>query len=356
MKSIANILVGRIYELPVNKTLPNSWLIKTPLELAQLGSFELVHWPLAEHKCVDVYVKRDDMIDPFLGGNKLYKLHGHLKHFLTLYGELEPSQRPFVVSFGGAYSNHLYALAEACRRENIQSIGIIRGEKPVRMSDTLKDVQNAGMTLHFVSRTQYHDKNTRSFRQNIESIYGECFWIEEGGGGVHGLSGCIGLGESLAEFASACRNNNSHANDSRISVCLACGTATTLSGVMSGIAQFQNLLTNSLDYLDLIGISALKSRSSLVRAIYTQTDKSITDKISWQLNNDFHFGGFAKTNNVLKDFAKNFYKQTSVPLDLVYNAKLFWAIDTLLRQDYWASGSTVIALHSGGLQGNRGFK
>lgn len=336
--------------------LPLDWLNHTPQQLTELGKVQKLDWPLADEHAVNVFVKRDDLIDAYLGGNKLYKLYGHLKHYVAKYAHLK--KKPPIVSFGGAYSNHLYALAEACRREGFTCVGIIRGERSDTLSETLQDVSEAGMALHFVSRREYKDKSGFAFRSAFEETHGKCFWIPEGGGGELGQQACVALGASVSDFISSLAAHSSY------TCCLACGTATTMSGVLHGIS-LKNKSTSPRK-LQLLGVSVLKSRSSLVRDVSLSLtgkesshfdDASLMgDKIvNWRLTNRFHCGGYAKRSRELIDFVNRFESQTSMSLDWVYNAKLFFGIDQLMRQGYWKPGAAIIALNSGGLQGNRGF-
>ena len=325
--------------------LPNNWLEMKPSALAQLGDIQSIEWPRAYSRGVSLSIKRDDLVDSELGGNKVYKLYGHLRQYLSSFN---PNRPLTIATFGGAYSNHIYALAEAAKRLSLPCVGVIRGEEPKRLSPTLEDARKKGMKLVFVPREDYKRRGTDQFRYYIERQIGKCFWVPEGGGGELGQIACRSLGFEIA------RRVESDIESKSVTVCLACGTATTMSGVIDGIfRQLKQRTSNQSQKIKVLGISALKSRSSLVRTIYTLSDPKALLRISWQISNQFHLGGYAKTPKPLLEFMSLFEQQTQVPLDKVYTAKLCWAIDQHIEREFWLAGERIVAIHSGGLQGNR---
>lgn len=325
--------------------LPDNWLDMSSADLAQLGKIQIIDWPRAYSKSVSLSIKRDDLVDPELGGNKVYKLYGHLRQYMASFNPHSPLT---MATLGGAYSNHIYALAEAAKRLSLPCVGVIRGEEPKYLSPTLLDAQEKGMKLVFVSREEYKQRDSVQFQGYIEDQIGKCFWVPEGGGGELGQIGCRSLGFDIA------KRIESDTQSKSVTVCLACGTATTMSGLIDGIfRQLSQRKSNRSQKIKVFGISSLKSRSSLVRAIYTLSDPKALSSISWQISNRFHLGGYAKTTKALLEFMTLFEQQAKVPLDKVYTAKLCWAIDQLIEQGFWSAGERIVAIHSGGLQGNR---
>lgn len=326
----------------MNSLLPKNWLTLPPNHLAALAPTQELDWPAINNRGIKLSIRRDDLIDPIMGGNKIYKLHGHLNNYLKQHADdLTNTKRQPIASFGGAYSNHLYALAGACQQQNIPFIAIIRGEEPQQLSPTLTDIVHMGTKLHFISRSEYRQKNQTDYLLQLEQTLGSCYWIPEGGGGLHALTGCYALGESLAQ---------STAN----AVIHACGTGASLAGIINGVAGYeQKNSTRQAHTTEVIGISALKSDASIVKNILSLAHPTALSQVNWRVSNQFHLGGYAKKTNQLENFIQDTKNQLNIALDPVYTAKTLWAIEQLCEQNYWRENSHIMFVHSGGVQGAR---
>ena len=267
---------------------------------------------------VQVAVLRLDEIHPVISGNKWFKLRPYLE-------EAAAHGKKAVLTFGGAYSNHILATAAACPLYGLQSIGIIRGEVPDRLAPTLTETQQYGMQLFFTSRESYRSGTIPEpvyDRFDKESIYN----ISEGGYGEKGMQGSMDI------FKSCPAQQFTH-------IIAAVGTGTMLSGLSNSARSFQKV----------IGISVLKNNISIEQEI----QKLLHPQKKVQLLHDFHFGGYAKYTPVLLQFMNDWFAATGIPTDFVYTAKTFYAADQLIRNGIFPPGSSLLLVHSGGLQGNR---
>jgi 1-aminocyclopropane-1-carboxylate deaminase len=246
---------------------------------------------------------RLDLLHPEVSGNKWFKL----KHNLLLAGQRR------IVTFGGAYSNHIAATAAACSLLGLPCTGIIRGERPTVLSHTLQQALSKGMQLEFVSREAYRHKSTLD--------YPDAYIIPEGGNNDAGVLGCQEI-LSLADTSAFTH------------ILCAVGTGTTLAG----------LISSALPHQQIQGYVVLKGATYLQSEITALTDNSN----NWQLVHDFHGGGYAKTSPALFDFMNQFYRETQIPLDVVYTGKLVYGFS----QSEFPAGSKVLLIHTGGLQGN----
>ena len=280
---------------------------------------------------IELLVRRDDLIDPALSGNKFYKLFFNLR-------DAQSQGLTRLLSFGGAYSNHLHALAAAGNRFGFSTLGVVRGERPAELSPTLCDAEAWGMKLVFIGRTEYRQKSEPELIADLKARYGEFYLIPEGGANLAGARGMQQLGQSL-EW---------QLEGDYTAVCIACGTGTSLAGLAAGVDTSKPAL----------GFSVLKGEGSLggdVAAVYNQLCPAQA-VANWRLISGFHAGGYGKKHpDYLVRFWQNFERESGIPLDPVYTVKMFWGIDVLARQGYWPRGSRIVAIHSGGLQGRRGF-
>lgn len=296
-----------------------------------------VNWQLAQNKGIDVFIRRDDLVDEHLSGNKFYKL------FYNLHAAKEIGCKT-IVSFGGAHSNHLYALAAAGHRFGFNTVGVIRGERPAQLTATLRDANAWGMQLHFVSRSMYRDKLSSELQQCLRAAYGDFFEIPEGGANLYGLMGAKVLGWAIQEQLKA----------DYTSVCLASGTGNTLAGLSLGLGsqhQDQSSISKA------IGFSVLKGAGDLGKSIAMQQRSA--DKIvnNWCLISGYHGGGYGKKlTPALSKFNRHFELETQIPLDPVYTVKMCWGVSQLIQQQYWPIGSRLVLVHTGGLQGRRGYR
>ncbi len=268
-------------------------------------------------------VMRLDLMHPRISGNKWFKLKYYLEAALDQRAE-------GLISFGGAYSNHLVALAHACQEKGLKSSGIIRGEAPAVLNHSLKEMIACGMTLHFVSREAYRDKSGLRLEFNVK--YPGYYPVDEGGRGELGVKGA---GEILLQAPTA---KYSH-------ILCAVGTATTMAGLVNTSANNQQVM----------GISSLKV-SDPVNNELLDFLKQRCIKHNYRLNFNYHLGGYAKKNTILFDFMDAFHREENIPLDFVYTGKLFFAFSDLTKQGYFPRGSRILLIHSGGLQGNRSMQ
>ncbi|MCE3251378.1 MAG: pyridoxal-phosphate dependent enzyme [Cellvibrio sp.] len=286
---------------------------------------------------IELLVRRDDLIDPELSGNKFYKLFfnlrdAHLQGFTRL------------LSFGGAYSNHLHALAAAGKRYGFDTLGVVRGDRPVQISPTLRDAEAWGMQLAFIGREDYRHKSEPELIAALQAKYGDFYVIPEGGANAAGARGMQLLGQALEQ----------QLKGDYTAVCIACGTGTSLAGLAAGIDVTRPA----------IGFSVLKGEGGLGRAVavtyrqlrVSEADVTFGAAANWRLVTGFHAGGYGKKHpEYLSQFWQGFEGDTAIPLDPVYTVKMFLGITSLAQQGYWQRGSRIVAIHSGGLQGRRGF-
>lgn len=279
----------------------------------------LLESPLLLDKEIKLYLKRDDLLHPEISGNKWRKLKYNLIDARTKgYDSL--------VTFGGAFSNHIYATAAAGKVFGFKTYGIIRGEElSPSSSPTLAFAKSCGMDLQFVSRTAYRDKNAL-----IEQFPKHLYVVPEGGSSQLALEGVREMAEEIYAVL--------HPDY----ICASVGTGGTLAGIISGLKPN----TKAIGFLALKGV-ALGMRQDIQDLIGDETLAK-----NFELNEDFHFGGYAKYTAELIDFIKNFEQQfPPIQLEQVYTGKLLYGIFQLIQQDYFKKGSTIVCVHTGGLQG-----
>ena len=276
--------------------------------------------PLLAQKQLELWIKRDDLIDSVISGNKWRKLKYILDHALKMKAHT-------VISMGGAYSNHLHALAFVGRHLKLKTVGYIRGERPKHFSPTLQDLESWGMELRFVSRTDYRELRQFKHCDDLPLIEKGQYWLPEGGATELALQG---VAELVSEI------------DWGFDVlCVPCGTGTTLAGLIPAVPNNCNVH----------GFAALKGASFLM----AEVEALLSNKAyaNWSIQLDYHFGGFAKTNNELLLFMDAFNQQHAVELDPVYTGKMFYGLFDLITQDYFKPQQKIVAIHTGGLQGTR---
>lgn len=283
---------------------------------------------LLDNKQVELFIKRDELIHPVIQGNKWRKLKYNIL-------QAEKNQQNTLLSFGGAYSNHLHALAATGKQLKLKTIGIIRGEAPKALNPCLQDLLDWGMQLKFITRKQYKQKNSAHFIQALQQEFGEFYLIPEGGNNSAGKKGCAELLDEL---------------DTQYDViCCEVGSGTMLSSLI----EHSNSKTTQF-----LGFAVMKN---------PQLDQDIKDSLNlsaidtgiatnWTINHDYHFGGFAKTSPELNQFIESFKQDYAIQLEPVYSGKMLWGILDLLKQNYFPAGSRILAIHGGGLQGLRGFQ
>ncbi|MBP6235499.1 MAG: 1-aminocyclopropane-1-carboxylate deaminase/D-cysteine desulfhydrase [Saprospiraceae bacterium] len=284
-----------------------------------------VDFPLLKNKNIRLWIKRDDLIHPWVSGNKYRKLKYNLKSAIE-------NNSKTIVTFGGAFSNHLHATSGACALLGLKSVGIVRGEIDLN-NPTIKFCIERGMNLIPVSRAAYRLKENSQEIMELIQKYPDCYMVPEGGTNQLALRGASEIVDEI----------KIQWNEMPEIISLACGTGGTTAGILSA-----NTLNSKV-----IAFSALKT-SHLESEIKQLSDFKNADKLSVQT--DFHFGGYAKWNPELIDFIHDFEKQTDIPLDHVYNGKAMFGLFKLILADYFEPGSTICYIHTGGLQGKDGLK
>lgn len=302
--------------------------IQLPSPLQELKSEFL------KEKNIELWVKRDDLIHPHISGNKWRKLKYNIE-------AAKQTNKNTLLTFGGAFSNHIVATAAACAQAGLKSIGIIRGEEPKYLNQTLQSAKAFGMHLHFISRSDYRLKTELDFIESLHQKFGAFCLVPEGG---FGLNGAIGCSELLKEVPKLYEFTH---------IASAMGTGTTTAGLLLG----------SMPQQQIHGFSALKGGEFLrteVESILHETDKSKEDQKSLlnklELQSKYHFGGYAKIKPELVDFVNDFYKEYKLPLDLVYTGKMMYGLMQMIDAGYFQKGAKILTIHTGGLQGNQGFK
>lgn len=273
---------------------------------------------LAAHD-IQLFLKRDDLLHSVISGNKWRKLKYILNHALSLDVQK-------IISMGGPFSNHLHALAYVGKKLGLATEGFIRGEPHV--NPTLDDLTDWGMKLTFISRSDYRDLRTYTEWYALPSLKQGDYWLPEGGALKWALQG---VADSIAEIDQAYDM-----------ICVPCGTGTTLAGVIKSAPLTARIM----------GFSALKGGHLLVDDV---TKRLSVPRSNWSINADYHFGGFAKTTQELTDFMSAFTKTNGIELDRVYTAKMIFGLYDLIKKRNIPPGQKIIAIHTGGIQGNRGF-
>lgn len=275
---------------------------------------------LLEKAGIRLLIKREDLNNPEVSGNKWWKL----KHNLFRAHELGHHT---LLTFGGAYSNHLYALAAAAHALKVKSIGIVRGEQTLPLNRTLDFATRKGMKLHYLSREQYREKSDEKILTEMRNRFGEFYLIPEGGTNEEAIKGCFELGEKLMREIQF------------DTLCLAVGTGGTLAGVVQALQPNQ----------EVIGVSVLKDGRFLADEVRKWLPERVPGR--WRIETRFDFGGYAKTTPELMNFLKRQQSSHQLPLDQVYTAKALFAVYSMIEKGKFRRGSTVLMLHTGGLQG-----
>lgn len=274
---------------------------------------------------VRVFVKRDDRLHPQISGNKGRKLKYNL-------AAAKAAGCTRLLSFGGAWSNHLHALAFAAKAEGFTSVGWVRADEGQPLTPTLQDCQAWGMQLHFLSRADYRRRDEPAFLAELAARCGGGYWLPEGGSNALAVRG---IAEGVAEVCL----------DYDVFAC-AVGSGATLAGIAAGLGEQQRA----------IGIAVLKQGDYLrerISALLAEAQYPPRD--NWQLRTEFHGGGYAKCSPSLRHFCEDVAQKTGLPLEPVYTGKLFYAVGELLRSGEISAGTRLVLLHTGGLQGLRGF-
>ncbi|MBF9236042.1 1-aminocyclopropane-1-carboxylate deaminase/D-cysteine desulfhydrase [Hymenobacter sp. BT683] len=283
--------------------------------------------PAAEQQGVRLLLWRDDLAHPELPGNKARKLKFNL-------AAARRQGHHKLLTFGGAYSNHVAAVATAGRLFGFNTIGLIRGEPTAVPNPTLAQAAADGMALHYLDRTAYRRRAEPDFIAEQLARFGAAYVLPEGGTNALALPGCAELVTEL------------QAQTAFDAVAVAVGTGGTLAGLLTGLAGEQQA----------VGVAALKNGSFLRAEIDTLTQQA-QDRIftNYSVQTDYHFGGYAKYSAPLLAFIQQFGVRHGVLLDPIYTGKLLFGVLDLIKQGYFRRGSTVVAIHTGGLQAWAGW-
>jgi 1-aminocyclopropane-1-carboxylate deaminase len=275
---------------------------------------------LFDEQGLEVFIKRDDLIHPIISGNKWRKL----KYVLQ---QARAENKNHLVTFGGAYSNHLLAVAAAAAKFGLKATGIVRGEEV--SNDTLFLCRLHGMNLLFTDRESYRDKPalfTKHFADDANA-----FFIDEGGASAEGAKGC-------SELVNELTTHYDH-------IFCACGTGTTAAGIIDGLQQHRLATTFN-------AVPVLKNGDF----IRTEIDRFLNQPADYNLHTAYHFGGYGKADDTLISFIKQFVAETGILIEPVYTGKMLYAIYDLAARQYFKPGSRILAIHSGGIWGLLGMK
>ena len=280
-------------------------------------AFDTPYQTLALPCSIQLTIKRLDLIHPRISGNKFFNLK------YTFSAAQQQGLRQ-VLTFGGAYSNHIAATAYAAQLVGFQSIGIIRGEElsTQDLNPTLQTAQDFGMQLHFVSRAEYRLRHESEYLQQLQRQYPQAFIIPEGGTNTLAIQGTQEI------LTSEDRENYDV-------ICCAVGTGGTIAGIIESSSEQQQVL----------GFSALKGD------FLQQNIQQWTDKQNWALTDAYCCGGYAKTSQELLQFMQQFEQRYAIPLEQVYTAKMMMGLFDLIQKNHFSANTRILAIHPGGLQG-----
>ena len=282
-----------------------------------------IHDTLLKEKGVSLFIRREDLNHHLASGNKWHKLK---------YNLLEAKKRGNrqLLTFGGAFSNHIYAVAAASHAEGLKAIGIIRGEENLPLNPTLQFAQEKGMQLFYMDRLTYRNKNSPELLDKLKKQHGDFYLIPEGGTNTLAIKGC-------EEWAKGIEGNYD-------TICCPVGTGGTMAGLICGSEGEKRLF----------GFSALNGDflETDVQNLLQEYGKPLAN---WEINVDYHFGGYAKVPATLRNFIHSFEEQHQIPVEPIYTAKMLFGIFDLIQRNYFSPGTKLLAIHTGGLQGNKGF-
>lgn len=274
-----------------------------------------------EHPNYSLFIKREDKIHPYVSGNKFRKLKYNLL-------QAKKDKMETLLTFGGAFSNHILAVAAVGKEHGFKTIGIIRGEElrdKIPENPTLQKAQDFGMVFDFVSRENYRDKSNQLFINRLREQYGDFYLLPEGGTNELAIQGC----EEIL----------SNADTEFDFVCCAVGTGGTISGIINCSKPSQQVL----------GFPALKGD------FLTEDIRKFAKNSNWKLITDYHFGGYAKVTEELIVFINEFHQKYKIPLDPIYTGKMVFGVLDLIEKKWFPDNSKILLLHTGGLQGIAGM-
>lgn len=291
-----------------------------------LSPIEKIEHEIFKEYQLNIFIKRDDLIHPIISGNKWRKLK---------YNLLEAKKRKYkgVLSFGGAYSNHIHALAYACKQQNLKSLGIIRGESIYQANATLSKAKSWGMEFNFVNRAEYRLREHKDYLRVLQNKYPDYYMVPEGGSNDLALPG---VAETITELNQQIKYDT---------LMVPVGSGGTVAGLIKQDNNQHNIL----------GIAVLKQAEYLKTEIEKLLPNQMNKYHNWQLLTDFHLGGYGKFSNSDAFKIAQFSKTTKIPFEPIYTGKMLLALLTLITQDYFKKHETIVLLHTGGLQGLQGL-
>jgi 1-aminocyclopropane-1-carboxylate deaminase/D-cysteine desulfhydrase-like pyridoxal-dependent ACC family enzyme len=281
---------------------------------------------------IELFVKREDLVHSIISGNKWHKLRYNIQN-------AKKRGNTTLLTFGGAYSNHIEATAIAGKEFGFKTIGIIRGEETLPLNSTIKKAKECGMQLVYVSRAEYKNKHTQDYIESLREVFGSFYLIPEGGSNFYAINGCMEIlneTDTIYDY-----------------ICCPLGTGGTASGIALSLKGNQKLL----------GFPALKGGEFLLDEMKTfinmvvndtETTQDVLNKV--QLITDYHFGGYAKINEELISFLQDFNVKHNIKWDLIYNGKMVFGVYDLIKKGFFPKGSKILLIHTGGLQGVNGFE
>jgi 1-aminocyclopropane-1-carboxylate deaminase len=274
---------------------------------------------------IKLFVKRDDLIHPEVSGNKLFKLKYNIEAAERLGCDR-------ILTFGGAFSNHIAATAAYCAAKNLKCVGIIRGERPKTLNPTLVQAEALGMKLDFIPREDYRKKDQNDFLQSLRTKYANACIIPEGGSNLLGIEGAMEmLNESTTKYDY---------------VVVAMGTGTTFAGLVRAASDHQKV----------IGLPIHKHDQLLDDILLVDPTFQHIDPAKYEIVNGYHFGGYAKWTEELLSFIRQFYEETGLKLDPIYTGKAVFGLLDLAQKGRFSLGAKVLFIHTGGIQGVAGFE
>ena len=282
--------------------------------------------PELKDKNLQLFIKREDKIHPLVSGNKFRKLTYNIQ-------EAKRLEHDTLLTFGGAFSNHILATAVAGKLAGLQTIGVIRGDelandlqKTLANNSTLQQAHENGMQFHFVSRALYREKTSKSFLNSLKNKFGEFYVVPEGGTNELAIKGCTEILTNEDEIFDY--------------ICVAVGTGGTISGLIKSAKSHQKVL----------GFPELKGDF-----LKQEIENFVAETNNWSLVHDYHLGGYAKYNEAFISFINQFKEETNTPLDPIYTGKMLYGIVDLIKKNYFSENSKILVIHTGGLQGIAGF-
>jgi 1-aminocyclopropane-1-carboxylate deaminase/D-cysteine desulfhydrase-like pyridoxal-dependent ACC family enzyme len=285
---------------------------------------QVITHSLLEEKGIELAIKRLDLIHSEISGNKFFKLKYNLE-------QSKKEGKTKILTFGGAFSNHIYASSQAAKIEGLESIGMIRGERTEPLNPTLLHAEKLGMKLHFIDRIAYRNKAKTEFLTDLKERFGDFYLIPEGGTNelaIKGTQEILDLEDQLY----------SH-------ICSSIGTGGTFAGLYASLGSNQKLL----------GFSSLKGEFIHQEITGLIEKHKLLSKGTYEIFTNYHFGGYARHKPELIDFIWWIYENFGLVLDPIYTGKMAFGIWDLIKKDYFPIGSKILLVHSGGLQGNSGF-